>query len=63
MYRCTQRPQHLFYISSLRKHAFQKQYKINEYKCPECKKEEKEAERVKALAEEERRSKIQAEVQ
>ena len=63
MYRCVSNPDHTFYISSVRKHAFQKQYKISEYKCPECKKEEKELERQQAALEEERKNKQEAEMQ
>ena len=63
MYRCVSNPDHTFYISSVRKHAFQKQYKICEYKCPECKKEEKEVERQRAALEEERKNKLEAEMQ
>jgi hypothetical protein len=38
MYRCREDSTHIFYISSLRKHAFQKQYRIQDYTCPNCKK-------------------------
>ena len=63
MYRCVSKPEHTFYISSVRKHAFQKQFKIAEYKCPECKKDEKEQERLRAAQEQERKNKIEAEMQ
>ena len=39
MYQCKDKPSHLFHIQSVRKHAFQKQYRIHDYRCPECKKE------------------------
>lgn len=37
MYQCRKEPHHLFCVSSVRKHKFQKQYKIHDYACPECK--------------------------
>lgn len=49
MYRCRSMG-HIFYVSSVRKQKFQKQYRIQDYTCPECKKIQKENER-KAAAE------------
>lgn len=49
MYRCRAMG-HKFYVSSVRKQKFQKQYRIQDYTCPECKKIQKENER-KAAAE------------
>ena len=57
MYRCNSKG-HIFNISSLRKHKFQKQYRIQDYTCPTCKKEVKEAEKLAAIAEEERQASI-----
>ena len=62
MYRCHSRS-HIFLISSLRKHKHQTQYKINEYSCPDCKKEEKEMLKRQAQEEEERMGKILEEKQ
>jgi Zn finger protein HypA/HybF involved in hydrogenase expression len=63
LYGCVECPSHMFYISSMRKRAFQKQYKIGEYKCPHCRKDLKEAERAKAQQEEQERNRIESEQQ
>ena len=56
LYQCKADPKHLFYVSSVRKHKFQKQYRIHDYACQECKTVEREQYRRKAAEEEERRS-------
>jgi hypothetical protein len=58
MYRCRRNPGHIFYTSSIRKHAFQKQYRIQDYQCPDCKKEEKELQKRLANEEVERQRKL-----
>ena len=63
MYRCRKNPSHIFYTSSIRKHAFQKQYRIQDYSCPDCKKEEKESIKRQAAEEVEKQRKIMEEKQ
>lgn len=38
----------MFYVSSVRKHKFQKQYKIHDYTCSECKTAHRDSERAEA---------------
>mmetsp|Transcript_21717 Transcript_21717/g.33462 ORF Transcript_21717/g.33462 Transcript_21717/m.33462 type:complete len:84 (+) Transcript_21717:1762-2013(+) len=63
MYRCRKNSSHIFYFSSIRKHAFQKQYRIQDYSCPECKKEEKDRLKKQAIEEVEKQRKILEEKQ
>ena len=42
-------------MSSVRKHKFQKQYRIHDYACQECKTAEREQSRKVAAEEEERK--------
>ena len=58
MYRCKKDAGHIFYTSSIRKHAFQKQYRIHDYACPDCKKQQKEKQKQAAAKEVERQRKI-----
>jgi hypothetical protein len=51
LYRCLGRS-HIFCVSSVRKHKHQTQYKIEDYSCPDCKKEDREEEKRQAQAEE-----------
>lgn len=44
LYRCRSKG-HMFHVKSIRKQKYQKQYKIQEYTCPDCLKEKKEEER------------------
>ena len=63
MYQCKQDPSHLFYVSSVRKHKFQKQYKIHDYTCPDCKQTQRDNERKVAAEQEERKMREQADRQ
>jgi hypothetical protein len=62
MYRCKAMG-HKFYVSSVRKQKFQKQYRIQDYTCPECKKIQKENERKVAAEQEQHERKLLAEAQ
>ena len=52
----------MFHVKSIRKQKYQKQYKIQDYNCPDCIKNKKEEEKRIAAEEEDRqRAEIAAE--
>jgi hypothetical protein len=51
LYKCHSKD-HIFCVSSVRKHKHQTQYKIEDYSCPDCKKEDREDDKKKAQIEE-----------
>lgn len=50
-------------VKSIRKHKYQSQFKIQDYTCPDCTKEEREEERRQQAAMEEERNRKIAEEQ
>ena len=62
LYRCNAKG-HMFHVKSIRKHKYQSQFKIQDYTCPDCTKEEREEERRQQAALEEERNKKIAEEQ
>jgi len=62
LYRCNAKG-HMFHVKSIRKHKYQSQFKIQDYTCPDCTKEEREEERRQQVALEEERNRKIAEEQ
>ena len=61
LYRCNEKG-HMFHVKSIRKHKYQSQFKIQDYTCPDCTRDEREEERrLQAAEEEARREEVAAE--
>ena len=62
VFRCLSK-RHVFCVSSLRKCKYQTQYRVQDYSCPDCKRETKEQQRLQQLQEEQRIAEEMAEKQ